>query len=593
MLLTQTTTPEDVKALNRAELPQLCGEIRHAILESSAAVGGHVAPNLGVVELTVALHRVFNSPTDKIVFDVSHQTYAHKALTGRAYTYIDPERYGEASGFANPDESEHDLFAMGHTSTSVGLGCGLAHARDLAGDTYNVITVIGDGSLSGGLAFEGFNNAAELDSNLIIIVNDNDQSIAENHGGLYRNLAELRASNGTCERNVFRAMGLDYRYLDAGNDVLALVDALQELRNIDHPIVLHVSTAKGKGFEPAQSDPERWHHVGPFDMATGRKLCPGHPSEPAPRTYADITGEALSAAIERDPQVVGITAATPYIMGFTPELRAAAGKQFVDVGIAEEHAVTFATALARSGAKPVFGVYGTFLQRAYDELWHDLCLNDAPATILVFGASIFGTTSETHLSFFDISMLGGLPNMRYLAPACMEEYLSMLSWSLDHREHPAAIRVPGIGLVSRPDLAPAEDTDYSVARYNAVRQGRDVAVLALGDFFELGERVANRLAAEYGIEATLVNPRFATELDREFLDSLAVEHRVVVTLEDGILDGGWGERVACYLACTPLRARTFGIAKDFPDRYDPNELLAQNGMTVENMAAEAVRLLNA
>ena len=350
MLLTQTTTPEDVKALNRAELPQLCDEIRHAILESSAAVGGHVAPNLGVVELTVALHRVFNSPIDKIVFDVSHQTYAHKALTGRAYTYIDPERYGEASGFANPDESEHDLFAMGHTSTSVSLGCGLAHARDLAGDTYNVITIIGDGSLSGGLAFEGLDNAAELDSNLIIIVNDNDQSIAENHGGLYRNLAELRASNGTCERNVFRAMGLDYRYLDTGNDVLALVDTLQELRDIDHPIVLHVSTAKGKGFEPAQSDPERWHHVGPFDMATGRKLCPGHPSEPAPRTYADITGEALSAAIERDPQVVGITAATPYIMGFTPELRAAAGKHFVDVGIAEEHAVTFAAGLASAGA---------------------------------------------------------------------------------------------------------------------------------------------------------------------------------------------------------------------------------------------------
>ena len=592
MLLTQTTTPEDVKALDRAELPLLCGEIRQAILESSAAVGGHVAPNLGVVELTVALHRVFNSPIDKIVFDVSHQTYAHKALTGRAYTYIDPERFGEASGFANPDESEHDLFAMGHTSTSVSLGCGLAHARDLADDTYNVITVIGDGSLSGGLAFEGLDNAAELDSNLIIIVNDNDQSIAENHGGLYRNLAELRASNGTAERNIFRATGLDYRYLDAGNDVLALVDTLQELRNIDHPVVLHISTAKGKGFEPAQSDPERWHHVGPFDMATGRKLCPGHPSEPAPRTYADITGEALSAAIERDPQVVGITAATPYIMGFTPDLRAAAGKQFVDVGIAEEHAVTFATALARSGAKPVFGVYGTFLQRAYDELWHDLCLNDAPATILVFGASIFGTTSETHLSFFDISMLGALPNMRYLAPACMEEYLSMLSWSLDHREHPVAIRVPGIGLVSRPDLAPAEDADYSIARYNVARQGRDVAVLALGDFFELGERVANRLAAEYGIEATLVNPRYATELDREFLDSLAAEHRVVVTLEDGILDGGWGERVACYLACTPVRTRTFGIAKGFPDRYGPKELLAQNGMTVENMAAEAVRLLN-
>ena len=592
MYLEKIDAPQDLRGLTTEQLHALADEIREALLRKLSAHGGHIGPNLGMVEATIALHRVFDSPKDKIIYDVSHQSYVHKMLTGRREAFLDPADYDEVSGYTNPQESEHDHFTIGHTSTSVSLGCGLAHARDLAGDAYNVITIIGDGSLSGGLAFEGFNNAAELDSNLIIIVNDNDQSIAENHGGLYRNLAELRASDGTCERNVFRAMGLDYRYLDAGNDVMALVDALQELRNIDHPIVFHVSTAKGKGFEPAQNDPERWHHVGPFDMATGRKLCPGHPSEPAPRTYADITGETLSAAIERDPQVVGITAATPYIMGFTPELRAAAGKQFVDVGITEEHAVTFATALARSGAKPVFGVYGTFLQRAYDELWHDLCLNDAPATILVFGASIFGTTSETHLSFFDISMLGGLPNMRYLAPACMEEYLSMLSWSLDHREHPVAIRVPGIGLVSRPDLAPAEGTDYGVARYNVVRQGRDVALLALGDFFELGERVANRLTAEYGIEATLVNPRFATELDHEFLDSLAAEHRVVVTLEDGILDGGWGERVACYLACTPLRTRTFGIAKGFPDRYDPNELLAQNGMTVENMAAEAVRLLN-
>lgn len=534
---------------------------------------------------------MFNSPTDKIVFDVSHQTYAHKALTGRAYTYIDPARYGEASGFANPDESEHDLFAMGHTSTSVSLGCGLAHARDLAGDSYNVITIIGDGSLSGGLAFEGFNNAAELDSNLIIIVNDNDQSIAENHGGLYRNLAELRASNGTCERNVFRAMGLDYRYLDAGNDVLALVDALQELRNIDHPIVLHVSTAKGKGFEPAQSDPERWHHVvrltwrlaqalpGPSERACAAHLCRhyGRGAQRRHRARSAGRGHHGRHALHH---------------GLYTRASRCRRQTVRRCGHCEEHAVTFATALARSGAKPVFGVYGTFLQRAYDELWHDLCLNDAPATILVFGASIFGTTSETHLSFFDISMLGGLPNMHYLAPACMEEYLSMLSWSLDHREHPVAIRVPGIGLVSRPDLAPAEDADYSAVRYNVLSQGRDVAVLALGDFFELGERVANRLAAEYGIEATLVNPRFATELDREFLDSLAAEHRVVVTLEDGILDGGWGERVACYLACTPVRTRTFGIAKGFPDRYDPNELLAQNGMTVENMAAEAVRLLN-
>ena len=593
MLLTQTTTPEDIKALDRSALPALCDEIRQAILTSSAAVGGHVAPNLGVVELTVALHRIFDSPHDKIIFDVSHQTYAHKAVTGRAASFIDSERYGEVSGFSNPNESEHDLFHMGHTSTSVSLACGLVQARELAGDTYNVVAVIGDGSLSGGLAFEGLDNAADLDSNLIIIVNDNDQSIAENHGGLYRNLAELRRTNGQAEHNYFRALGLDYRYVDAGNDVLALVDELEAVRSIDHPIVLHVSTAKGAGFAPAEDDPERWHHVGPFDLdsATARKVTPSR-TAPGTASYAEITGSFLMDAIARDPQVAVVSAATPYIMGFSPERRAAAGRQFTDVGIAEEHAVTYVTALAASGAKPVFGVYGTFLQRAYDELWHDLCLNDAPATILVFGASIFGTTSETHLSFFDISMMGALPNMRYLAPACMEEYLSMLSWSLDHREHPVAIRVPGIGLVSRPDLAPAEDADYSIARYNVARQGRDVAVLALGDFFELGERVANRLAAEYGIEATLVNPRFATELDREFLDSLAAEHRVVVTLEDGILDGGWGERVACYLACTPLRTRTFGIAKGFPDRYDPNVLLEQNGMTVENMAAEAVRLLN-
>ena len=600
MLLTQTTTPEDVKALDRSALPALCDEIRHAILESSAAVGGHVAPNLGVVELTVALHRVFSSPHDKIVFDVSHQTYAHKALTGRAYSYLDPARFGEVSGFSNPDESEHDLFAMGHTSTSVSLGCGLAHARDLAGDDYDVITVIGDGSLSGGLAFEGLDNAAELTSGLIIIVNDNDQSIAENHGGIYRNLADLRATKGTATNNIFRAIGLDYRYVDAGNDVLALMDELEQLRGIDHPIVLHVSTAKGMGFTPAESDPESWHHVGPFDAATGRKLTPGHPSESTPETYAEVTGRFLSQAIERDPWVVAITAATPYIMGFTPKRRAAAGRQFTDAGIAEEHAVTYATALAQAGAKPVFGVYGTFLQRAYDELWHDLCLNDAPATILVFGASVFGTTSETHLSFFDISMMGNLPNMRYLAPTCCEEYLSMLSWSLEHREHPAAIRVPAAGMRHRPDLAPAAGTNYAAVRYQVVRPGGSgdegsgaprLAVLALGDFFELGEQLCDRLAAEHGIDPMLVNPRFATELDRDFLDGLATTGTAVVTIEDGILDGGWGEKVARYLACTPSRVRSFGVAKAFPDRYDPAELLAQNGMTVENMATEALRLL--
>lgn len=585
MLLTQTTTPEDVKALDRAELPLLCGEIRQAILESSAAVGGHVAPNLGVVELTVALHRVFNSPIDKIVFDVSHQTYAHKALTGRAYTYIDPERYGEASGFANPDESEHDLFAMGHTSTSVSLGCGLAHARDLTGDAYNVITIIGDGSLSGGLAFEGFNNAAELDSNLIIIVNDNDQSIAENHGGLYRNLAELRASNGTCERNVFRALGLDYRYLDAGNDVLALVDALQELRNIDHPIVLHVSTAKGKGFEPAQSDPERWHHVGPFDMATGRKLCPGHPSEPAPRTYADITGEALSAAIERDPQVVGITAATPYIMGFTPELRAAAGKQFVDVGIAEEHAVAMASAIAAGGGKPVFGVYSTFIQRAYDQLSQDLCINNNPALILVFWGGASTMNDVTHLCLFDIPVIGNIPNMVYLAPTCCEEYFAMLEWGIHQTEHPVAIRVPANGVLSR-GIEPEKDYGKLLNRYEVAHCGGQVAVLGLGSFFRLGEEVVGKLKEETGMDATLVNPRFITGVDEALLEDLKRDHTLVVTLEDGVLDGGFGEKIARYYGASGMKVLNYGIRKEFADRYDAGELLRDNRLTVPQIVED-------
>lgn len=591
MYLSPATDPQSIKALNAAELPALCAELREAILKSSSAVGGHVAPNLGVVELTVALLRVFDSPRDKIVFDVSHQTYAFKALTGRAQAFIDPAHYEDVSGFSNPDESAHDLFAVGHTSTSISLGCGLARARDLAGDAYDVVAVIGDGSLSGGLAFEGLNNAAELPGGLIIVVNDNENSIAENHGGLYQNLAELRESKGACANNFFRTLGLGYSYLEDGNDVAALVQALEALRGVDRPHVLHIHTAKGLGFDPAHNDPEKWHHVGPFDLATGKKLPPHRAGDQEEDNYAELTGAALMAAIQRDPKVVAISAATPYIMGFTPARREAAGRQYVDVGIAEEHAVACNTALAQSGCKPVYGVYGTFLQRAYDELWHDLCLNDTPATILVFGASVFGTTAETHLSFFDICMMGALPNLRYLAPVCREEYLAMLEWSLGYREHPVAIRVPAKGCVSRPDLAPAEGESFDEVRYQVVRAGSQVAVLALGDFFELGEELADALA-EAGVEATLVNPRFATELDTAFLDGLAKDHAAVITIEDGVLEGGWGEKVARYLAPTRLRCQCFGVAKGFPDRYDPQALLAENGMTPENMAAAALALLS-
>ena len=431
MLLEHITSPDDVKALDASDLPELCREIRQAILTSSAAVGGHVGSNLGVVELTCAMHRVFDSPRDQFVFDVSHQIYVHKMLTGRAAAYLDPAQFGTLSGFSNPAESPHDLFSMGHTSTSIILACGLAKARDLAGEHHDVVAVIGDGSLSGGLAFEGFDALAELGSGVIVVINDNGWSIAENHGGIYGNLAALRAGNGAAEHNFFRALGLDYRFVREGNDVAVLEAVLREVQGTDHPIVLHVCTQKGAGFEPASLDAEGWHHVGPFALnepndaerpATDQANGAGGPaSAPTPVTYAELTGRYLTERMHRDPLLIAISAATPYIMGFTPERRASAGSQFVDVGIAEEHAVTYATALARAGAKPVLGLYGVFMQRAYDELWHDLCLNSAPAVLLDFGASVFGTADATHLSYFDLAMLGGLPNLRCLAPTCGEE----------------------------------------------------------------------------------------------------------------------------------------------------------------------------
>lgn len=580
MYLERIASPRDLRALPEDALPALCDEIRAAVVESSAAIGGHVGSNLSVVELTVALHRVFESPRDRLVFDVSHQTYPHKMLTGRAAAFLDPAHYEDVSGFSNPGESEHDLFAMGHTSTSVSLACGLVTARDLAGEKYDVVAVIGDGSLSGGLAFEGLDNAAELGSGLIIVVNDNEWSIAPNHGGIYRNLAELRATRGASSTNVFRALGLDYRYLEDGHDLAALERALSELRGCDHPVVLHVHTEKGHGFAPALADPEGWHHAAPFDVATGT------PAPAAGPDYAELTGAFLAERMAADPRVVAVSAATPYIMGFTPERRAAAGARFVDVGIAEEHAVTYVTGLARAGARPVLGIYGTFLQRAYDEVWHDLCLNAAPAVILVFGASAYGTTDATHLGFFDISLLGAMPGLPYLAPTCAEEYLDMLSWALAHEHGPVAIRVPGAGVVSRPDF---ERPSAGYARgWEAVRRGAGVAILALGDLLPLGERVADELEAR-GVTATLVNPRLATTADEELLGRLAAGHGVIATLEDGVLEGGFGERVARALGGDDVRVRCYGLPRAFPDRYDPATLLESCGMTAEGIAADLAR----
>ncbi len=594
MYLEGINTPADLRNLPASAMEPLCAEIREAIIQSSARVGGHVGPNLGVVELTVALHRVFDSPRDKIIFDVSHQSYTHKMLTGRAFSFTDPARYGSVSGFTSPAESEHDLFSCGHTSTSVSLACGMAKARDLLGQSHNVIAVIGDGSLSGGLAFEGLDNAATLKSNLIIVVNDNEWSISQDQGGIYENLAELRATGGTAKNNLFRAMGLEYRYLEAGNDEAACEEALAGLAGIGHPVVLHVHTKKGLGFAPAEADEESWHHVGPFDPATGEKLGGGRASGgivvTKPATYSDITGEWLLARMAKDPGVIAVSSATPYMMGFTPTRREAAGEQFVDVGIAEEHAVTLITGLAAGGAKPVWGVYGTFLQRTYDQLWHDMCLNAAPATILVFGSSAFGTTDATHLGFYDIAMLGDMPGLTYLAPTCSEEYLSMLAWSLEWDEGPVAIRVPGAGVVSRPGVKlPAGG--YAAAEPELVRMGTDpVTILALGATMPLGEKVARALA-ERGVSASLVNPRYACGLSKGWVSELAQSNELVITLEDGVLEGGFGSRVAQVLGPLKTLVRCYGLPHGFPDRYEPYELLQSCGMTADNITAEALELL--
>ena len=590
MYLEKIESPADVRAIPASELPTLADEIRIALIDKLAAHGGHVGPNLGMVETTIALHRVFDSPTDKLVFDVSHQTYVHKMLTGRAYGFIDPARYDDVSGYSEPGESAHDHFVIGHTSTSVSLACGLAKGRDLVGDTYNVVAVIGDGSLSGGEAFEGLDWAAELGGNLIVIVNDNEMSIAENHGGLYESLAELRATGGESPNNFFRTLGLDYRYVEDGNDEQAVEAALAEVRGIDHPVVVHVHTEKGHGFAPAVKDKERFHWGGWFDKQTGESLLPagGEPD------YGELTYQALSARMESDPRVVVISSATPGVMGFTPERRAAAGKQFVDVGIAEEHAVALASGIAAAGGVPVYGFYGTFIQRGFDQLMQDLCVNGNPAVLLSFCDSARSMNDVTHLGIFDIPEFSAIPGLTYLAPTCKEEYLAMLEWAIDWREGPVAIRVPAAGVVSRDyvglDEGGCRDAKPWPLVPEVVTRGNDVALLGLGCAFPIAQEAAAMLKAE-GVGVTLVNPRVASGLDEDFVTGLARSHKAIVTVEDGQLEGGFGEKVARQAGPAATPVRCLGIPRGYYDRYDADELMASCHLTPEGVANAAKELL--
>lgn len=584
MIIEKIKSPADVKKLTREEMKEVAVEIRTLLIEKLSRHGGHCGPNLGMVEATIAMHYVFNSPEDKIVFDVSHQSYPHKMLTGRVEAFLKEDRYDDVSGYSEPSESEHDHFIIGHTSTSVSLAAGLAKGRDLRGEKGNVIAVIGDGSLSGGEALEGLDWAAELDSNFIIVVNDNQMSIAENHGGLYRNLEQLRLSGGSCSNNLFRAMGLDYIYVEQGNDTDALIAAFQKVKDIDHPIVVHINTLKGKGYELAEKDKERWHWSAPFDIATGELK---HPF--TAETYDELTTTHLLQRMKQDPTLCAITAGTPGIWNWTPERRREAGRQFIDVGIAEEHAVALASGIAKAGGKPVFGVCSSFIQRAYDQMSQDLCINDNPATILVLWGSLSTMTDVTHLCHFDIPLLANIPNLVYLAPTNREEYLAMLDWSIDYQAHPVAIRVPVGPAVAAGRPVPADYADLN--KYEVVRQGKDVAILALGNFFSLGENVC-RLLEEQGVHATLINPRYISGVDTELLDRLSADHRLVITLEDGVLDGGFGEKIARYYGASSVKTLCYGARKEFADRYSPKEFLAANRLVDKMIAEDAMSFLD-
>lgn len=584
-ILDQIHTPKDLKPLSRSQLVQLCGEIREQMIWRMSKTGGHVGSNLAMIEATVALHYVFDSPVDQIVFDVSHQCYTHKLLTGRKAAYTDPAEFATVSGFTDPSESPHDLFSIGHTSTAISLACGLAKGRDMKGKTNNVIAVVGDGALSGGEAFEGLNNAAALDSNMIIVINDNDMSIAENHGGLYQNLHQLRETDGKAACNLFRALGFEYLFVRDGNDFNEIADTLEKVKNTSHPVIVHICTVKGKGFPFAKADRETWHYMGPFDINTGKLLCAPAPVE----TYETLTAAYLVDKMRKDPTVTAITAGTPKVLGFAEELRKQFPKQFVDVGIAEGHAVAMISGIAKAGGKPVFGVSSSFLQRAYDQLSSDLALNQSPAVILVFFAGI-AQGSQTHMGVFDISLAANIPNIIYLAPTCKEEYFSMLEWGLEQEEHPVIIRVPGVETTSRAAaLLPAYGYP---ARYELVEHGTIVAILALGKFFELGENVRGKLETEHGIHATLINPRYASAVDEPMLNVLPkYGHRLVVTLEDGVIDGGFGEKIARFYGNSSMRVLNYGARKEFVNHVAAEQQYSRYCLTPEQIVADIMAAL--
>ena len=575
-ILKDINSPDDVKKLNMEELKVLANDIRDGLFNRLTKIGGHFGPNFGIVETEIAMHYVFNSPEDKFIFDVSHQSYPHKMLTGRKAGYIDDTHFKEDSGYTNPEESKHDFFNVGHTSTSISLATGLAKARDLLGKKENIIALIGDGSLSGGEALEGLNVAgSELNSNLIIIVNDNQQSISETHGGIYKNLKELRETKGKATNNMFKAIGLDYIYEENGNDIESMIKVFEKVKDIDHPIVVHINTQKGKGYKLAEENKENWHWTVPFDKETGLPTIDFGTEE----NYTGITRKYILNKAKEDKKYIVVTPNMPGSFGLNENDRNELGKQFVDVGIAEEQAVAMAAGMAKEGAKPLVITNVTFMQRCYDQISHDVCINNSPVTILLNYANFDGLTDVTHLGIFGISAFSNIPNLIMLCPSSKDELLNMLDWSIEQKEHPVMILLPG----NEVDYRKADKNYNEINKYKLEQEGEKVAIIALGDFYQRGKKVAENIKEKLGFKPTLINPRFATGLDTKLLNKLKDNHNIVITLEDGILDGGLGQKIASYFGDTNIKVKNYGLQKKFYDRYNPEELLKEENMDIESI----------
>lgn len=594
MYIEKIKSPADLKKLDLKALQTVADETRQAVLNRVSKHGGHVGPNLGFVEATVALHYVFDAPKDKLVFDVSHQSYPHKVLTGRAAGFLgNVDDMNAISGYSSPTECpEYDNFEVGHTSTSISLATGLQKARDIKGTHENIIAIIGDGSLSGGEAFEGLDEASELDTGIIIVVNDNEMSIAENHGGIYKNLRALRESHGSCEHNWFKAWGFEYKYLEEGNDIEKLIEVFKSVKGTEKPTVVHIHTEKGHGYAPAVANKEAWHWGMPFNLEDGsrpRRTPDGSIPEVTPcEDYGELFCDWMLREMKQDKSLIAVTAGTPTAAGFTPEKRKQAGEQHIDMGIAEEQAAAMISGMAKGGLHPVWTVYSTFIQRTYDQIAQDICINSNPAVINVMWGGVNSMNDITHICLFDIPMLCSIPGLTYLAPTTCEEYFAMLRWAISQDKKPIAIRVPSNGVHHTSEKVDSENGHEP--KYKVAHHGEKVAIIAEGSFFQKGENVV-RLLATKGIDATLINPRYLNAVDAETLDSLKANHQLVVTLEDGSKDGGFGERIASYYGPSSMKVLVGGIKKGLYDRYDVNQLLSDNRLLDEQIVEDIISLL--